>query len=40
MTEQRRSYAGECVYVGVDVHKETDVAILYRTHGDKSNRYP
>src|SRR5882672_7315419 len=23
MTEQRRSYAGECVYVGVDVHKET-----------------
>ena len=23
MTELRRSYAGECVYVGVDVHKET-----------------
>jgi hypothetical protein len=23
MTEQRRSYAGEYVYVGVDVHKET-----------------
>src|SRR5216683_8395459 len=23
MTEQRRSYAGECVYVGVDVPKET-----------------
>jgi transposase len=23
MTEPRRSYAGECVYVGVDVHKET-----------------
>jgi transposase len=23
MTEQCRSYAGECVYVGVDVHKET-----------------
>jgi len=23
MTEQRRSYIGECVYVGVDVHKET-----------------
>src|SRR5262245_62291877 len=23
MTEQRRSYTGECVYVGVDVHKET-----------------
>jgi len=23
MTEQRRSYAGECVYVGVEVHKET-----------------
>src|SRR5215467_12965332 len=23
MIEQRRSYAGECVYVGVDVHKET-----------------
>jgi hypothetical protein len=23
MTEQRRSYAGECVDVGVDVHKET-----------------
>ena len=23
MTEQRRSYAGECVYVGVDVHQET-----------------
>jgi len=23
MTEQRRSYAGEHVYVGVDVHKET-----------------
>jgi copper resistance protein C len=23
MTEHCRSYAGECVYVGVDVHKET-----------------
>ena len=23
MTEQRRAYAGEHVYVGVDVHKET-----------------
>src|SRR5215510_9307100 len=23
MTEQRRSYADECVYVGVEVHKET-----------------
>ena len=23
MTEQRHSYAGECVDVGVDVHKET-----------------
>jgi hypothetical protein len=23
MTEQRRSYAGACVDVGVDVHKET-----------------
>src|SRR5499425_483281 len=23
MTEQRRSYAGGCVYVGVDVHRET-----------------
>jgi transposase len=23
MTEQRRAYAGECVYVGVDVHKAT-----------------
>ena len=23
MTEQRRFYTGECVYVGVDVHKET-----------------
>jgi hypothetical protein len=23
MTEQRRAYAGECVYVGVDVPKET-----------------
>ncbi len=31
MPEQRRSYAGECVYVGVDVHKETYTVTCVQT---------